>query len=310
MPRISGVKRNYFIPRPICLQLVCGARMPLNGGHETGSQGYYSTTFENQFLLMKIRVALAVDKSLRDDDNKRRSFSRRIGLKFCNLDCVVTSEISHRNPHFLDRLARFMMRLVVLMVLTFLTVALGVSAARRLIEVDSFAKWRLQRDGYALDNESVHRALESGDTLALTRLKVVGVPLDRPDHTGKSPFQKAILNDRVDMMQCLADLGLRSIFRGLRDALLKSGRWRQDRWRLQIICSPVEATQMLKLHQAFRHWFGRSERRRTKSLICSSSTALRFERKLWRAHPWRWRCPRRTSGPSTSSSNWVRTRTD
>jgi len=135
-------------------------------------------------------------------------FCDAVGLEIRIGDSGVTSEISHPHVEFMNRLGRFMSRLILLMIVTFLTVSIGVSVVRRLIAVDTFAKMRLQRDGYTLDTASVHRAFADGDTLALTRLKVAGVALDRPDETGKTPFQKAILDDRVDMMQCLADLGV------------------------------------------------------------------------------------------------------
>jgi ankyrin repeat protein len=101
-----------------------------------------------------------------------------------------------------------MIRLVALMSLTFLAVAGGVAAFRHLLEIDTFTKWRLERDGYQADVASVHRALAKRDTLALTRLKVIGVPLDEPDESGKTPFQKAVLAQRVDMLECLASLGV------------------------------------------------------------------------------------------------------
>lgn len=110
-----------------------------------------------------------------------------------------------------------MLRVAALMAVTFLAVAGGVSTFRRLVEVDTFTRWRLQRDGYQTDVASVHRAFAKRDTLALTRLKIAGVPLDRPDESGKTPFQKAVLERRVDMLECLAGLGVpvdRSLIEG------------------------------------------------------------------------------------------------
>lgn len=106
------------------------------------------------------------------------------------------------------RWGRFMRRLVVLMTLTILVVAGAVDLAGRFTEFDFFTKRRLQRDGYQADNASVHRAIEKGDTLALTRLKAVDVPLDQPDATGKTPFQKAVLAARLDLVHHLTGLGV------------------------------------------------------------------------------------------------------
>jgi ankyrin repeat protein len=109
---------------------------------------------------------------------------------------------------FLDRLQRFLVRLSVLMILTFVVVTGAVALLRHALRPDTFARWRLERDGYSVDVASVHRALERGDTLSLARLKIAGVPLDAADEGGLTPFQKAVVQDRADLLQALADLGV------------------------------------------------------------------------------------------------------
>ena len=101
-----------------------------------------------------------------------------------------------------------MIRVAALLALTFLVVGAALSAFQRVGDLEMFTRWRLERDGYQPDNASVHRALASGDTLTLTRLKVLGVALDQPDQSGRTPFQKAVLEQRIDLLQCLADLGV------------------------------------------------------------------------------------------------------
>lgn len=106
------------------------------------------------------------------------------------------------------RPGRFILRLVLVGALTLLVVGSGIVLVDRFFEIDWFTKRRLAREGYGTDVAAVHRAIGRADFLALTRLKAVGVPLDQADASGQTPFQKAVLAGRLDLVHHLTGLGV------------------------------------------------------------------------------------------------------
>lgn len=109
-------------------------------------------------------------------------------------------------PRRLRSINFLLVRGIVLALATILAVA-GVSAlVRHLLRPENIAKARLQRDGYAVSEAAVFQAIARDDSLALVRFKTARVSLLALNEKGWTPYEVALRNDQLDLLDTLAGL--------------------------------------------------------------------------------------------------------